>query len=263
MPVVIVAIGLLGLAIGSFLNVVIYRVPRGHSLVSPASQCPRCGARIRARHNLPVVGWLLLRGRCFDCHAPISARYPVVELLTGLLFVAIALRLDALGLLPALPAYVCFAAIGVALAAIDLEFRRLPNLIVLPAYPVIASLLIAATVWSQDWWALARSGIGAAALFGCYLLVATISPAGMGLGDVKLAGIIGGVLGYLSWACLIVGAFAGFLLGSVVGVVMMVSGRAHRKSALPFGPFMIVGSLLAIFMADPLMKLYADWMSLS
>jgi leader peptidase (prepilin peptidase)/N-methyltransferase len=247
---------LLGLAIGSFLNVVVHRVPRKESVVSPASRCPRCGAPIRARHNLPVVGWLILRGRCADCGAPISVRYPLVELGTGLLFAALAWRLDRLDLLPALPAYLWFAAAGVALALIDLELRKLPNAIVLPSYPVLAVLLTASAAWQHDWWPLARAGLGAVGLFGFFLLLVLIAPAGMGWGDVKLAGLLGGVLAYLSWSALLIGAFSGFLLGAVVGVAVMAAGRGSRKTAVPFGPFMIAGALLAIFFAEPLAAAY-------
>jgi len=135
MPVLLVFVALLGLAIGSFLNVVIYRVPRGESLISPPSHCPSCDRPIRNRHNVPVFGWLALRGRCADCQAPISPRYPLVEAATGLVFVAFAARLYSLDLLPALPAYLYFAAIGIALAMIDFDCHRLPNAIVLPSYP--------------------------------------------------------------------------------------------------------------------------------
>ncbi len=260
MTVLVVVSAVFGLAIGSFLNVVIHRVPRGDSLISPGSHCPNCGATVRPRHNLPVVGWLLLRGRCADCAAPISVRYPLVELLTAVLFVLVAVRLDTLQLVPALPAFAYFVAMGVALAFIDIEHRRLPNVIVLPSYPVIALLLLGATLWTHDWSALARSSIGAGGLFCLYLLLALIYPAGMGMGDVKLAGLVGGVLGYLSWASLALGAFAGFLLGSIAGIAMLVSGRADRRTALPFGPFMIAGVLLAIFFADPLFALYSQRM---
>jgi leader peptidase (prepilin peptidase)/N-methyltransferase len=243
---------LLGLAVGSFLNVVIHRVPRGESVVSPASRCPRCGTPIRARHNVPVLGWLILRGRCADCRTPISARYPLVELGTGLLFAALAWRLDRLDRLSAVPAYLWFAAIGIALALIDLELRKLPNAIVLPSYPVIAVLLTGAAAWQHDWWPLARAGLGALALFGFFLLLVLIAPAGMGWGDVKLSGLLGGVLAYLSWSALLIGGFSSFVLGAIVGVAAMAAGRAGRKTALPFGPFMITGALLAIFFAKPL-----------
>jgi leader peptidase (prepilin peptidase)/N-methyltransferase len=248
----LVLVLLLGLAVGSFLNVVIHRVPRGESVVSPASRCPRCGTPIRTRHNVPVLGWLILRGRCADCRTPISVRYPLVELGTGLLFAALTWRLDQLGRLPAVPAYLWFAAVGIALALIDLELRKLPNAIVLPSYPVIAVLLTGATAWQHDWWPLARAGLGAAALFGFFLLLVLIAPAGMGWGDVKLAGLLGGVLAYLSWSALLIGGFSGFVLGAVVGIAAMAAGRAGRKTALPFGPFMIAGALLAIFFAEPL-----------
>jgi leader peptidase (prepilin peptidase)/N-methyltransferase len=249
---------LLGLAVGSFLNVVVHRVPRGESLVRPGSRCPACGTPIRAWHNVPVLGWLLLRGRCASCSARISPRYPLVEAGTALLFVAITLRLSQLDLLGALPAYLYFGAVGVVLALIDLDSRRLPNAIVLPSYPVLAVLFTLASVWQDDWWALARAGIGAAALFGFFFAVAYAYPAGMGFGDVKLAGIVGSVLAYLSWAALIVGAFVGFLLGALVGVGLMVAGRGGRKTAVPFGPFMIGGALIALFAAESLAGLYTD-----
>jgi leader peptidase (prepilin peptidase)/N-methyltransferase len=145
-----------------------------------------------------------------------------------------------------------FAAIGIALALIDLELRKLPNAIVLPSYPVIAVLLTGAAAWQHDWWPLARAGLGAMALFGFFFLLVLIAPAGMGWGDVKLAGLLGGVLAYLSWSALLIGGFGAFVLGAVVGVATMAAGRAGRKTMLPFGPFMIAGALLAIFFAEPL-----------
>lgn len=250
----LVVIALLGLAIGSFLTVVIDRVPRGESVVRPRSRCPNCGRRIRDRHNIPVLGWLILRGRCADCAHPIGIRYPLVELATAGLFAAVTIRL--IDTPAALPAYLCFTAIGVALAMIDLDTRRLPNAIVLPSYPVLAVLLTGSALWQGQWWPLARAGIGAAALFGFYLLLVMAYPKGMGWGDVKLAGLLGAVLGYLSWAALVVGAFAGFVLGAVLGVAVLLARQGDRKTALPFGPFMIAGALLAIFVADPLADAY-------
>jgi len=252
---------LLGLAVGSFLNVVIHRVPRGESLVRPASHCPACGRPVRARHNVPLLGWLMLRGRCADCGAPISVRYPLVEAGTAVLFAALTVRMVQLDLVSALPAYLYFGAIGVALAVIDLDCRRLPDAIVLPSYGVLAVLLAASAAGQRDWWSLGRAGIGAAALFAFFFALAFIYPAGMGFGDVKLAGIIGGVLAYLSWAAVVVGAFAGFLLGAVVGVVVIAIRHGDRKTAVPFGPFMIVGAQLGIFFAEPLAQLYLDAMA--
>src|SRR5690349_25025740 len=123
----IVPAGLFGLAIGSFLNVVIYRVPAGLSVVHPPSACPKCGQEIRNRHNVPVFGWLVLRGKCYDCKTPISPRYPIIELLTGLLFAAMTWRILDLDLAPAIPAYLYFVAIGIALTMIDIDHKRLPD----------------------------------------------------------------------------------------------------------------------------------------
>lgn len=249
-------VALLGLAVGSFLNVVIHRVPRGESVVSPPSACPNCGKPIRARHNIPVLGWLILRGRCAACREPISARYPIVEAMTAVVFVAVAVRLFQLELLSALPAFLYFAAVGIALAVIDLDCKRLPTAIIAPSYAVLTAAL-AGSAWVQgDGWSLARAGIGAAALFAFYFLLVLIHPAGMGFGDVRLSGLLGGMLGYLSWSALAVGAFAGFLLGALAGVAMIVSRKGNRKTALPFGPFMIAGAMLAVFLADPIVDWY-------
>ncbi|WIX91024.1 A24 family peptidase [Amycolatopsis sp. DG1A-15b] len=252
MAVLVVAAAVLGLLVGSFLNVVIHRVPRGESVVRPPSRCPACGRSVKARHNVPVFGWLVLRGRCAGCGARISVRYPLVELGTAVLFALLALRLDP----PDLPAFLSVGAIGIALALIDVDCRRLPNAIVLPSYPVLIVLLTASAWWRDDWWSLARAGIGGAALFGFYLLLALAYPAGMGFGDVRLAGLLGGILAYLSWPALLIGAFGGFLLGAVAGVVVLATGKGGRKTALPFGPFMIAAALVAVFAAGPLGQAY-------
>jgi leader peptidase (prepilin peptidase) / N-methyltransferase len=257
MPVLICAVAALGLAVGSFLNVVIHRVPRGESLVHPGSHCPGCHAAVRPRHNVPVVSFLLLRGRCADCAAPISVRYPIVELVTCLLFVTITLQLDRLGLLEALPAYLFFAAVGVALTAIDLDVKRLPNAIVYPTYAVLGALLAAASVAEGSVQPLLRAAVGAAGLFAFYLLLLLAYPDGMGAGDVKLAGVIGAALGFLSYPALAVGGFAAFLIGGLAGVALLVVRRATGKTALPFGPFMFAGALLAIFASAPLVDAYA------
>jgi leader peptidase (prepilin peptidase)/N-methyltransferase len=254
--------GLLGLAIGSFLNVVIYRVPARESVVRPPSRCPSCGAQIRNRHNVPVIGWLALRGRCFDCHARVSPRYPLIEAITGVLFAVVTVRILDLDLAPALPAYLYFAAIAVALTMIDVDHKRLPDEIVLPSYAVLAVLLTVAAGIEGDWWTLARAAIGGASLYALYFAMAYAYPAGMGFGDVKLSGLLGAVLGYLSWTTLIVGAFGAFVLGGLGGVLLMASGRGHRKTELPFGPYMIAGAFVAIFVAHPLGRAYLDLVGL-
>jgi leader peptidase (prepilin peptidase)/N-methyltransferase len=249
-------IGVLGLVVGSFLNVVIARVPMGESLVHPGSHCPTCDSAIRARHNVPVLGWLVLRGRCADCRAPISVRYPLVELTTSLLFMAITVQLARLGLLEALPAYLFFAAVGIALTAIDLDVMRLPNAIVYPTYVVLAVLLSTASALEGSIEPLARAAIGAVLLFVLYLALVLAHPGGMGLGDVKLAGVIGGALGFLSYPALLVGAFAAFVIGALVAVALLLGRRASRRTAVPFGPSMVAGALLAIFASAPLADAY-------
>jgi leader peptidase (prepilin peptidase)/N-methyltransferase len=235
--------GVIGLVIGSFLNVVIWRVPRGESVAHPASRCPQCEHPIRPRDNVPVLSWLALRGRCRDCAARISARYPGVELATGLLFAVMAWRF---GVSWELPAYLYLVAISVALALIDIDVHRLPNAIVLPSYGVAAVLLLLPAMLDHRWDDYLRALAGGAVLFAVYFLLVLIHPAGMGFGDVKLAGVLGAYLGWLGWGVLAVGGFLGFLLGGVYGGVLMLTGRAGRKSAIPFGPFMLLGALVAV-----------------
>jgi leader peptidase (prepilin peptidase)/N-methyltransferase len=250
-------IGVVGLLIGSFLNVVVYRVPLGKSIVSPPSACPGCGTQIRPYDNIPVISWLVLRGKCRTCHEPISIRYPLVELATGILFFVVALlalpavldspdvRGSIAGAL-ALVAYLYLAAISVALALIDLDVRKLPNAIVLPSYIVALVLFGAASVISGDFTALIRALIAMAALAVVYFLMVLIYPGGMGMGDVKLAGVLGIYLGWAGWGPVFVGALAAFVLGGVFGIILMLVGRATRKTGIPFGPWMLVGAGLGI-----------------
>ncbi|SDQ46703.1 A24 family peptidase [Quadrisphaera sp. DSM 44207] len=251
--VLVGAAGLLGLLVGSFLNVVAHRVPRGESVVRPPSACPACGARIRPQHNVPVLGWLVLGGRCRDCSAPVSARYPLVELATGALFAVVAWRT---GLSWALPALLYLTAIAVVLAVIDVDVHRLPDAIVLPSYAVGGALIALAAVAAGDPAALARAAVGSAALWLLYFALAVAKPGGMGFGDVKLAGVLGLYLGWLGWAELAVGAALGFLLGGVAGVGLLLARRASRRSAIPFGPFMLAGALLAVLAGDALAGAY-------
>jgi leader peptidase (prepilin peptidase) / N-methyltransferase len=245
-------VALIGLAVGSFLNVVIYRVPRGESLVRPGSQCTRCGAGIRNRHNIPVLGWLLLGGRCADCKAPISARYPLVEAGTAVLFVAVASKF---GWSWELPAYLYLAAVAIALAAIDLDVMRLPDKIVLPSYGAALLLLAPATIAQQSWHAAARGLIAAAVLWIAFELISLF---GMGRGDVKLAPLLGLYLGWLGWSTVAIGMFAGFLLGGVFGVALIATRLATRKTRIPFGPYLLAGAFLAVFAAAPIAHWYSN-----
>jgi leader peptidase (prepilin peptidase)/N-methyltransferase len=246
---------LFGLAIGSFLNVVIWRVPRGESVASPPSACPSCGHEIRSRDNVPVLSWLLLRGKCRDCGEPISLRYPLVEAFTGVMFVVMAFRF---GPHLILLTYLYLAAIGVALALIDIDVKRLPDVITLPSYAVVAALLTLAAGVSGDWSDLLRAGLGAAALFAFYFVLWFVYPSGMGFGDVKLSGVLGACLGWLSWAAVAVGAFTGFLYGGLFGIGVILLARGGRKTKVPFGPFMLAGALTGILVGQQLVNAYLD-----
>lgn len=263
--------GLFGLLIGSFLNVVIWRVPRGKSLL-PDSRCPGCGEKIRPLHNVPVLSWLALRGKCARCRQPISARYPLIELSTAVIFALVtwwftaahgtSVLLGGDGALPAfaawcaLAAYLWFAAAGVALTAIDLELQRLPDAIVLPSLGVVTVLLGASAALVGDWGQLITVFAGAAALFAFYFVIVLVYPAGMGGGDVKLAPLIGAATGYIGWSAIAVGAFAGFVIGAIVGVSSMLIRRAGRKHAIPFGPWMLAGAWLGIVAGPTVMAAY-------
>lgn len=267
-------IAVLGLLIGSFLNVVAYRVPLGLSVVAPASACPGCGSAIAARDNVPILSWLLLRGKCRHCAEPISVRYLVVEAITGIVFVAVALRFlpaviaadataDLVAAILVLVAFLYLGAISVALTAIDLDVHRLPNAIVLPSYAVGFVLLAAAAIVGGDLESLARASAGAGILVFFYLLLAVIKPGGMGMGDVKLAGVIGLYLGFLGWDALIVGTLGAFFFGGIVGIVLIVARGATKSSAIPFGPWMFAGAGLGIFAGAPLTNAYLAWVGLT
>lgn len=261
-----VVAGVFGLAIGSFLNVVIYRVPAGIPLTRE-SRCPHCEHGIRPWQNVPVFSWLALRGRCANCHEPISVRYPLVEAFTALAFAGITAAF--LATMPqatsgtqawanalVIVAFLYLAAVTIALALIDLDTHRLPNVIVLPSYAVGGVLLTLAAAFSGDWGALLRAAIAMVALYGFYFLLRLIRPGGMGGGDVKLAGLLGLYLGWISWSAVVVGAFAAFLFGGIVGIAMILARRAGRKTAIPFGPYMILGAWTGVFVGDAVGQVY-------
>lgn len=247
-------VGVLGLVVGSFLNVVVWRIPRKESVVRPASRCPACGTRLRARDNVPVVSWLLLRGRCRTCGTPISVRYPLIELATGALFGGLAWRFQ---LDWALPAFLLLAAVLLAVAVIDLEHYIVPNRILVVAVPGAATLLLVAAVADGEGSALGRALLGAVVAFVGLLVVHVISPRGMGMGDVKLAFLLGLCLGWLSWGHVGLGLFLGFLDGAVVGVVLLVTGLRSRRQPVPFAPFLAAGTVTAVLWGRPLL----DWYS--
>ncbi|HEX5979812.1 MAG TPA: prepilin peptidase [Thermoleophilaceae bacterium] len=240
-------VAVLGAILGSFLNVVIHRLPLGQSLARPGSRCPSCGTPIAPYDNVPVVSWLLLRGRCRHCGAPISVRYPAVELLTAVTFAAVvAVRGFDDDLLLELPFVACL----IALAGIDLDHKLLPNKIVYPM--AVYGLLATAIVDTDD---LVEHVIAGAGGF-LFLFIAVLAyPRGMGMGDVKLAGAMGLYLGL----SLIPAMLTAFLTGSLVGLGMMArEGMQARKKAVPFGVFLAVGGLVGVLAGPELIELYED-----
>ena len=246
-PFGVVLLALTGAAVGSFLNVVAHRMPQGLSIVTPRSACPACAVPIAPYDNVPVVSWVWLRGRCRSCGTGISARYPIIEALTAALFAAVALRADSPSeLWPGL----AFVAMLVAVAAIDLEHRIVPNRILAP------SALAALVLWALTDPGQVPENVLAGLIAGTFLLVfAVIYPAGMGMGDVKLAAVMGLYLGRAVAPAL----FIGFAAGAVVGVAMMATrGASERKRAIPFAPFLAVGGVIGQLFGNEIVDWYLD-----
>jgi len=239
---------LLGAMAGSFANVAIHRLPRQESLVAPRSRCPHCGHPIRARDNIPVLSFLWLRGRCRDCGRPISWRYPLVEALTALLFLAawwwFGLSLGALraGL---------FALIMVIVIFVDLDHRIIPNAVTYPG--LIIGLLFALAGGPRTLLLSVGAAVGAGLLF---LVIAVASRGGMGGGDIKLAAVMGAFLG---WPVVAAALFMSFTLGGLVGLALLATGRRRRKDPVPFGPFLAAGGLAALFWGQLLVQWYMKW----
>lgn len=237
--------GIFGAALGSFLNVVIWRLPRGESLVAPRSACPGCAAPIRPADNVPVVSWLLLRGRCRDCGTAISSRYPLVEALTAALLVAVVLVKgpdnDAL-------LGVVLVLILVPVTFIDLDHRIIPNRLMLVGAPT-AVILVLLTALE----AIVEHLVAGLAAGGFLLAAALARPGGMGMGDVKLAGVIGLFLGREAGPAMLVALIAGSLLGAAI---IARRGAAGRKTAVPFGPFLALGGIVGLLAGGPMVDWY-------
>jgi len=245
-----VALFVAGAIFGSFLNVVIYRMPRGRSVVRPPSACPSCGSRIRASDNVPILSYLILKGRCRECGVSIPVRYPVVELLGGALPVVLASRF---GLVWDLALYIPFVYALLVVTFVDLDLRLIPDRITLPG--LVAGLVLAPALGLTGIWeSLGGALVGGAALYLIGIAGSAIfKQESMGGGDVKLAAMVGAVLG---WGAMPVFLFASFLLGAIGGVVALASGRAGSDHTIPFGPFLAAGALTALLCGDAIARWY-------
>lgn len=248
-PLIVGALGLAGLMIGSFLNVCISRLPKRESIIWPASHCTACNRALAWFENMPILSWVVLRGRCRSCRSPISVIYPLVELITGVVFVGGAL---VYGLSPLLFVRLAFACALIVLFVIDLQHRILPNAITLPG---IAAGFVASLFLPPGWLSsLIGIAVGGGILFAlaeAYYRLRGVE--GLGMGDVKMLAMIGAVLGWpLMLLTLVLASFA----GSLVGVGLMAAGRGTMQAALPFGTFLALGALVAAVVGDPIIAWY-------
>lgn len=248
--------GVLGLAVGSFLNVVIYRVPRGMSVVSPRSGCPTCRAQIAERDNIPVVSWLLLRGRCRHCRAPISATYPLVELACLALWAGTAARF---GYDWALPAYLVLFAGLLALSVVDIERMLLPKKIVYPLLVLVSGLLLMASAATGKWHQFLVGAVCAVGWFVVFFALNLISPRLLGFGDVRLAPVLGISLGWLGVGYVLLGFFAANLIGAVIGVALIMTKQLGHQDRIPYGVFLALGCAVAVFAGPWLLKPFASY----
>ncbi len=240
--------GVFGALFGSFLNVVAFRLPRRESIVKPRSRCPQCGTSVRPYDNIPVLSWFLLRGHCRDCAAPISPRYPLVEAATAALCAAAVLTQHGAA---NVALSIALILVLVPAALIDLEHRIIPNALTGAGALLALGLGCALDLAGEPTRLIAGAGAGA------FLLAAALArPGGMGMGDVKLAGVMGLFLGAAVAPALLIALLAGTLLGAVV--IARKGAREGRKTAVPFGPFLALGGLVAIFAGEPLVHLYLN-----
>ena len=246
---VAVLIGVVGAMVGSFLNVVIHRVPRGESVVTPPSRCPHCGRRLGVFENVPIVGWIAVGGRCRTCNAPVSLRYPFVEAATALLFL---LHYAVFGLEPLFFVRIVFACLMLVLFYIDLDHQLLPNVLTLPGlvFGLTASLFVAPGWRDAVIGALFGGGI-LLALFYAWLWLRREEA--LGMGDVKMLAMIGAFLG---WRLTLVTLVLSSLVGSVVGLALIASGRGGMKTQLPYGTFLALAAIAASVAGDALVAWY-------
>ena len=248
-----IPIALLGLIIGSFINVVAYRVPLKRSVVSPGSACPSCDHPLDWRDNIPVLSWLLLGGKCRHCGASISARYPIVEVATAALFVITYVEF---GLVGVLPGYLWFVGVTVALTLTDLDHKLIPNRILFPSTAVGVVLLGLGSVVDGQIADFGSAILGGLIYFAALLAVALVARGGFGFGDVKLAAFLGLYATYLGWGQLVVAIVLPFVVGGVVSIFLLVTRIKGRKDAIPFGPYMVIGAYLAVYTGQAIVDWY-------
>jgi leader peptidase (prepilin peptidase) / N-methyltransferase len=242
-----------GSAIGSFLNVCIYRMPRNMSIIAPASRCPSCNTPIRPYDNIPVLSYILLRGKCRVCKAGISLRYPAVEFLNAVLY---ALVLWRFGLEWYTPAYFIFCSVLVVITFIDLDFQIIPDRITLPGIGI--GLLAGAFLMPDPFVRYTLLGIKASIIGflaggGLFYAIAVLSRGGMGGGDIKMMAMVGALMG---WKSVLLTTFLGSLTGAVIGLFLMISKGKGRKTKIPFGPFLGLGSLITLFFGQEIFNWY-------
>jgi len=251
--------GVLGLVAGSFDNVVVFRVPEGRSVVRPPSACPKCGARVRAYDNVPVLSWALLKGHCRDCRAPISVRYPIVELFVALVFVGIGWRY---GVSWTGAGEAVLAAGLVALGLIDFDHMLLPRKVVYWDLGAVGAVLVAGAAAEGQWERLGVAFASALVPWALFFLLNYFAPHALGFGDVRLAFLMGLGLGWLGAGYAFLGFLLASLLGAVVGVALMAAGKAGRRTPVPFGTFLASGALLAVLAGAPVIHWYQGTLSL-
>jgi len=247
--------GVLGLLIGSFVGVVVDRVPRQESIVLPPSHCVACSAPIRAHDNIPVVSYVLLRGRCRACGVRIPPRDALLELGTGILFVLLAWRLTSAW---ELPAYCVLGASAVAISAIDIEHMRIPSALVYVTAALGAPLLVLASAGTHRWSALAGVAIGAAIAFAAFAALFYAVPKSIGFGDVRLAGLCGGFLGWLGYREVIAGFLLSFIVAGVPAALLLAMHKVKRRTKIPFGPFLAAGTVITVLFGAPIIHAWAS-----
>jgi len=250
-----VVAGVFGLLIGSFIGVVVDRVPRQESIVLPPSHCVACSAPIRAYDNIPIVSYALLRGRCRACGTRIPPRDAFLELGTGVLFVLLAWRLTSAW---ELPAYCVLAAAGVAISAIDIEHMRIPSVLVYTTVALGVPLLVLASAGTHRWSALESAAIGGAIAFAAFGALFYAVPKGIGFGDVRLAGLCGGFLGWLGYREVVAGFVISFIVAGVPAALLLATGKVQRRTKIPFGPFLAAGTVITVLFAAPIVHAWSS-----